>query len=158
MHTTPSPPGPPSCRASDEQQVIQTLLVLATALATSNAEALHAVYSADADWIGADGTELRGRDAIVEHHRRRFAKPDLATGALIGAPTLSLRWLADDVVIAATHLQRRLQRTFDGRTVPPRRTHSLNVLTRHASGTGLIVSHLDADVHDPHSAESGPPT
>jgi uncharacterized protein (TIGR02246 family) len=48
-------------------------LVVATAFATLDAEALRTVYASDADWIDASGRALHGREAIVEHLRDLFA-------------------------------------------------------------------------------------
>ncbi len=143
--SAPLPSGPPPSRAVDEQHIVQTLITVATAFATFNAEALHTSYTPDADWIDAGGIALYGRDAIVDHLRQRFAVPHLTASSLVGHPTLSLRWVHDDVVIATTYLERRSHRKTDGCSPSRRRTHSLKVLTRSDHHTWLIVSEISAD-------------
>jgi hypothetical protein len=59
-----------------------------------------------------------------------------------------LRWLDGDAVVATTYLERRSQHTLDGRTLPPRRTHSLKVLTRIGPDGWQIVSDIYADARD----------
>jgi uncharacterized protein (TIGR02246 family) len=141
-------PDPSSSRAVDEEHVVHALLVVATAFATLDAEALRAVYASDADWIDASGRALHGREAIVGHFRDLFAAPHFAAGSLAGPPTLSLRWLDGDAVVATTYLERRSQHTLDGRMLPSRRTHSLKVLTRRIPDGWQIVSDIYADVRD----------
>jgi uncharacterized protein (TIGR02246 family) len=150
MHATTSPADPPPSHATDEEHVVHALLTVATAFTTRDAEALRTAYTPDADWINASGTALHGRDAIIDHLRQLFTDPHFAAASLVGPPTLSLRWLDDDAVIATTYLERRRQQTIDGRTLPRRRTHSLKVLTRSDHGTWLIVSDIyaDADADD----------
>jgi len=53
---------------TDDQQAIgKTLLTLLASFRNRDAEALHAVYSDDADWVNAFGTVKRGRDEIVDY-------------------------------------------------------------------------------------------
>jgi uncharacterized protein (TIGR02246 family) len=141
-------PDPASSGAADEEGVVDLLLVVATAFATRDADVLGAVYARDADWIDASGRALRGRDAIVAHLRRVFATPQFAAGALVGPPTLALRWLDAGVVVATTYLERHPVHTLDGQTLPPSRTHSLKVLTRRVPDGWQIVSDLYADARD----------
>ena len=138
---------PPCSHALDEEHIVEALIAVATAFATGNADAARTAYALDADCVDASGNELHGRDAIVGHLRRRFAVPRLGPGSLIAPPTLSLRWLGDHVVIATTYLQRHGEQTSDGQPLPPRRTHSLKVLTRSDDGSWLIVSDIYADAH-----------
>jgi ketosteroid isomerase-like protein len=141
-------PDPPWSSAVDEEHVVHALLIVATAFATLDADTLGSVYAADADWIDASGTALHGREAIVDHLRGLFAADHLGAGSLVGPPTLSLRWLDADAVVATTYLERRSQHTLDGRTLPPRRTHSLKVLTRAVPDGWQIVSDIYADARD----------
>lgn len=141
-------PGLPSSGVADEESVVHLLLVVATAFATRDADALRAVYARDADWIDASGRALRGRDAIVAHLRDLFATPHFDAGSLVGPPTLSLRWLDAGTVVATTYLERHPLRTLDGQTLPPSRTHSLKVLTRRDPDDWQIVSDLYADARD----------
>ena len=48
--------------SEDQQAIGKTLLTLLTSFRNRDAEALHAVYSDDADWVNAFGTVKRGRD------------------------------------------------------------------------------------------------
>jgi uncharacterized protein (TIGR02246 family) len=141
-------PDPPSTGVADEEGVVHLLLVVATAFATREAEALRAVYAVDADWIDASGRALRGRDEIVAHLRNLFAMPHFEAGSLVGPPTLSLRWLDAGAVVATTYLERHPLHTVDGQTLPPSRTHSLKVLTRRDPDGWQIVSDLYADARD----------
>ncbi len=151
MRAMAPPPEPSSSRAVDEEHVVHALLVVATAFATLDAQALRTVYASDADWVDASGRALHGREAIVGHLRVLFAAPHFAAGSLVGPPTLSLRWLDGDTVVATTYLERRGQRTLDGRTLPPCRTHSLKVLTRVGPDGWQIVSDIYADARDERS-------
>jgi len=159
MHTAAFPPDPSSrSRAGDEERIVHTLITVATAYTTRDPHALGAVYAGDADWIDAFGTARHGRQAIIERLARLFADPRFTVAPLVGRPKLSLRWLDDDTVIATTSLERRRQQEIDGPTLPPRRSHSLRVLTRSEHDTWQIVSQLDADaLHDDRST-TGPPT
>jgi ketosteroid isomerase-like protein len=147
MRVAASPSGPPSSRAIDEEHIVETLIAVATAFATCDADAARTAYALDADCIDASGKELHGRDVIVEHLRRRFAIPRLGPGSLVAPPTLALRWLGDDVVMATTYLERHREQTSDGDPLPPRRTHSLKVLIRGDDGSWVIVSDIYADAH-----------
>jgi len=51
----------------DQQAIGKTLLTLLASFGNRDAEALPAVYSADADWVNAFGTVKRGRDEIVDY-------------------------------------------------------------------------------------------
>jgi uncharacterized protein (TIGR02246 family) len=151
MRTVVPQPDPSWSSAVDEEHVVHALLAVATAFATLDADALRSVYAPDADWIDASGRALHGREAIVEHLRGLFAADHLGSGSLVGLPTLSLRWLDGDAVVATTYLERRSQHTLDGRTLPPRRTHSLKVLTRIGPDGWQIVSDIYADARDERS-------
>jgi len=127
---------------------VHALIAVAKAFATFNADAVRTAFAPDADYIDTDGNALHGRDSIIDHLRRLFAVPRLGPASLIAPPTLTLRWLGDDVVIATTSVERRGEPTTDGRPLPPRRTHSLKVLTRGDDGAWLIVSDISADAPD----------
>ena len=153
VHASASMPAPPPSRAVDEQRVVETLITVATACATFNADALQTAYTSDADWISADGTALHGRDSIIDHVRQRFADPHLDEGPLSGPPRLSLRWLDDDAVIATIYAERRELPTIDGGPFSRRRTRSLKVLTRCGPDSWLIVSDITANARADDSAE-----
>ncbi len=144
---TPSP-DPSSSRALDEEHVVDALLVVANAFVTLDAQVLHHVYTADADWIDASGRSLHGREAIVRHLHDLFTAPHFSPGTLVGPPTLSLRWLDRDAVVATTYLERRSRHTLDGQTFPPLRSHSLKILTRRDPDGWEIVSEIYADARD----------
>ena len=57
----------------DQQAIGKTLLTLLKGFRDRDAEALHAVYSDDADWVNAFGTVKRGREDIVDYLRGLFA-------------------------------------------------------------------------------------
>ena len=51
----------------DQQAIGKTLLTLLASFRNRDAEALHAVYSDDADWVNAFGTVERRRQEIVDY-------------------------------------------------------------------------------------------
>ena len=72
---------------SDDQQAIgKTLLTLLTSFRDRDAEALHTVYSDDADWVNAFGTVKRGREEIVDYLRGLFADDNFNRGEPEGPP------------------------------------------------------------------------
>ncbi len=148
MPAAASVSGPPPSRESDEEHIVHALIAVARAFATFNADAVRTAYAPDADCIDADGNAVHGRDAIVDHLRRVFAVPHLGPASLVTPPTLTLRWLGDDVVIATTYLERRGE--------PPRRSHSLKVLTRGDEETWLIVADIYADARGGASLRNTP--
>jgi uncharacterized protein (TIGR02246 family) len=158
MQTAAFPSDPSPSRAADEERIVHTLITVATASTTRDPHALGTVYACDADWIDAFGTVRHGRQAIIERLDRLVADPRFTLARLVGRPELSLRWLDDDTVIATTSLERRRQQTIDGPTLPPRRTHSLRVLTRREQDTWQIVSQIDNDALDDDGSTTGPPT
>jgi uncharacterized protein (TIGR02246 family) len=158
MPTAAYAPDPSRSRAADEERIVHTLITVATAHTTRDPQTLGTVYACDADWIDVFGTARHGRQAIVERHDRLFADPRYTLAPLVGRPKLSLRWLNDDTVIATTSLQRRRRQTIDVPPLPPRRTHTLKVLTRSQHDTWQIVTHIDTDARDDDRATTGPPT
>jgi hypothetical protein len=52
----------------------------------------------------------------------------LAAGKPVGPPQASIRFVADDVAVAKTYIEREGQQTVDGSELPVRHNHSLKVL------------------------------
>jgi uncharacterized protein (TIGR02246 family) len=131
----------------DESAVFGVLLQVGGAFRNLDATGIEDLYVEDADWTNAFGTTLKGNQEIAEYLCDLFANTHFATGAVIGAPTASVRFLGDDVAVAKTYLERAGQQTVDGETLPVRRNHSLKVLAKEA-GTWRIVSDIYMDARD----------
>src|ERR1700736_5698111 len=90
---------------SDDQQAIgKTLLTLLTSFRDRDAEALHSVYSDDADWVNAFGTVKRGREEIVDY-RGLFSDDNFNRGEPERPPETSFRVLTSEVVLVSAHLR-----------------------------------------------------
>jgi uncharacterized protein (TIGR02246 family) len=132
---------------SDDQQAIgMTLLTLLTSFRDRDAEALHTVYSDDADWVNAFGTVKRGREEIVDHLRGLFADDNFTRGKPKGPPETSFRVLTSEVVLVSAHLRIKGQGLVGGGTLD-RDNFSLRALQRQADGSWLIVSEMFQDAN-----------
>jgi uncharacterized protein (TIGR02246 family) len=80
-------------------------LTLLASFRNRDAEALHAVYSDDADWVNAFGTVKRGRDEIVDYLRGLFADDNFNRGEPEAPPETSFRVLTPEVVLVSAHLR-----------------------------------------------------
>ncbi len=85
----------------DQQAIGKTLLTLLTSFRNRDAEALHAVYSDDADWVNAFGTVKRGREEIVDYLRGLFADDNFNRGEPEGPPETRFRVLTPEVVLVS---------------------------------------------------------
>jgi ketosteroid isomerase-like protein len=122
--------------SSDDQQAIgKTLLTLLTSFRDRDAEALHTVYSDDADWVNAFGT-LRGL----------FADDNFNRGEPEGPPETGFRVLTSEVVLVSAHLRIKGQGLVGGGTLD-RDNFSLRALQRQADGSWLIVSETFQDAN-----------
>ena len=132
---------------SDDQQAIgKTLLTLLTSFRDRDAEALHTVYSDDADWVNAFGTVKRGREEIVDYLRGLFADDNFNRGEPEGPPKTSFRVLTSEVVLVSAHLRIKGQGLVGGGTLD-RDNFSLRALQRQAEGSWLIVSEMFQDAN-----------
>jgi uncharacterized protein (TIGR02246 family) len=132
---------------SDDQQAIgRTLLTLLTGFRARDAEALHAVYSDDADWVNAFGTVKRGRTDIVDYLRGLFADDNFNRGEPQGPPETSFRVLTPEVVLVSAHLKIKGQGLLGGGTLD-RDNFSLRALQRQPDGSWLIVSEMFQDAN-----------
>lgn len=133
--------------ATDDQQAIgKTLLTLLKGFRDRDAEALHAVYSDDADWVNAFGTVKRGRVEIVDYLRGLFADANFNRGEPEGPPETTFRVLTPEVVLVSAHLRITGQGLVDGGTLD-RDNFSLRALQRQAAGSWLIVSEMFQDAN-----------
>jgi uncharacterized protein (TIGR02246 family) len=132
---------------TDDQQAIgKTLLTLLKAFRDRDAEALHAVYSDDADWVNAFGTVKRGREDILDYLRGLFADDNFNRGEPEGPPETSFRVLTPEVVLVSAHLRIKGQRLVGGGTLD-RDNFSLRALQRRADGSWVIVSEMFQDAN-----------
>jgi len=125
----------------DQQSIGKTLLTLLTGFRDRDAEALHAVYSDDADWVNAFGTVKRGREAIVGYLTGLFADDNFNRGQPEGPPETSFRVLTPEVVLVSAHLRIKGQGVVGGGTLD-RDNFSLRALQRQVDGSWLIVSEM----------------
>lgn len=131
----------------DQQAIGKTLLTLLKGFGDRDAEALHAVYSDDADWVNAFGSVKHGRQEILTYLRGLFADANFNAGTLKAPPQSSIRVLTDEVVIVSTHLLIEGQRLLDGGVIDERDNHSLHVLQRQSDGTWPVVSEIYMDAN-----------
>lgn len=130
----------------DQQAIGETLLTLLTGFRERNAEALHAVYSDDADWVNAFGTVKRGREEIVEYLSGLFADDNFNRGEPDGPPDTHFRVLTPDAVLVSAHVKIKGQGLVGGGTLD-RDNFSLRALHRQPDGSWLIVSEMFQDAN-----------
>jgi uncharacterized protein (TIGR02246 family) len=130
----------------DQQAIGETLLTLLASFRNRDAEALHAVYSDDADWVNAFGTVKRGREAIVGYLTGLFDDDNFNRGQPEGPPETSFRVLTPEVVLVSAHLRIKGQGVLGGGTID-RDNFSLRVLQRRLDGSWLIVSEMFQDAN-----------
>lgn len=130
----------------DQQAIGTTLLTLLAGFRDRDAEALRAVYSADADRVNAFGTVKRGRDDIVDYLGGLFADDNFNRGEPDGPPETSFRVLTPEVVLVSAHLRIKGQGLVGGGTVD-RENFSLRALQRQADGSWVIVSEMFQDAN-----------
>ncbi len=130
----------------DQQAIGKTLLTLLTSFRARDAEALHAVYSDDADWVNAFGTVKRGRRDIVDYLRGLFADDNFNRGEPQGPPETSFRVLTHEVVLVSAHVKIKGQGLVGGGTLD-RDNFSLRALQRQPDGSWLIVSEMFQDAN-----------
>ena len=130
----------------DQQAIGKTLLTLLKGFRDRDAEALHAVYSDDADWVNAFGTVKRGRDAIVGYLTGLFADDNFNRGQPEGPPETGFRVLTPEVVLVSAHLRINGQGLVGGGTLD-RDNFSLRALQRQGDGSWVIVSEMFQDAN-----------
>ena len=132
---------------SDDQQAIgKSLLTLLTSFRDRDTEALHSVYSDDADWVNAFGTVKRGREEIVDYLRGLFADDKFNRGEPESPPETSFRALTSEVVLVSARLRIKGQGLVGGGTLD-RDNFSLRAMQRQADGSWLIVSEMFQDAN-----------
>ena len=132
--------------ADDQQAIGKTLLTLLTSFRGRDAEALHAVYADDADWVNAFGTIKRGRKEIVDYLRGLFVDDNFNRGEPEGPPETTFRVLTPEVVLVSAHLRIKGQGLVGGGTLD-RENFSLRALQRQPDGSWLIVSEMFQDAN-----------
>lgn len=131
---------------ADREAIAKTLLTLLRGFQDRSAEALRAVYSADADWVNAFGTVKRGREEIVDYLSGLFADENFNRGELTGPPETTFRVLTSEVVLVSAHLKVKGQGLVGGGRLD-RDNFSLRALQRQADGSWLIVSEMFQDAN-----------
>jgi uncharacterized protein (TIGR02246 family) len=136
----------PDLAPEDQQAIGKTLLTLLTGFRERDAQALHVVYSDDADWVNAFGTVKRGRQEIVDYLTGLFADDNFNRGEAEGPPETSFRVLTPEVVLVSAHLRIKGQGLVGGGTLD-RDNFSLRALQRQPDRSWLIVSEMFQDAN-----------
>jgi uncharacterized protein (TIGR02246 family) len=154
--TTPSvSPGDLSSLPQTDQDAIGvTLISLMTGFRERDVTQLANVYSSDADWVNAFGTEKHGANQIVDYLRGLFGDANFDAGTLKASPDVKIRVLTPDVVLVSAHLQVEGQKTVGGGTIELRDNFSLRVLLREPSGEWRIVSEMYNDANQERTYET----
>lgn len=109
---------------------------------------LEGIYADDADWTNAFGTTRKGSGEIVSYLESLYADEHFAAGKPTGPPQASIRFVADDVAVVKTYIEREGQQTAAGGQLGLRRNHSLKVLQRQAGDRWVIVSEIYMDARE----------
>jgi uncharacterized protein (TIGR02246 family) len=136
----------PDLPPDDQQAIGKTLLTLLTSFRNRDADALHAVYSDDADWVNAFGTVKRGCEEIVDYLKGLFDDDNFNRGQPEGPPETTFRVLTPEVVLVSAHLRIQGQGVVGGGTLD-RDNFSLRALQRQIDGSWLIVSEMFQDAN-----------
>jgi uncharacterized protein (TIGR02246 family) len=139
---------------ADQDAVSVTLLSLMAGFRERDATKLVNVYSDDADWVNAFGTEKHGAEEIVEYLRGLFADANFDAGVLKAPPDVKIRVLTPCVVLVSAHLQVEGQKTIGGGAIELRDNFSLRVLFREPSGEWRIVSEMYNDANQERTYEA----
>lgn len=132
--------------AGDREAVVTALDRWDRAWAVKDPTLGAADYAEDADWVNAFGMRRKGRAAIEATLREVFALPFVAAG-VSETKGHDVRFLADDLAVVITSVQRRGQKTPSGEELGVRRTTHQRVFEKRA-GKWMIVSHLISDARD----------
>ncbi len=140
---------------ADQDAIGRTLIDLLTGFRERDADKLVGVYSADADWVNAFGTQKKGREEIVAYLRGLFGDDNFNAGQLKAPPETAVRVLTPDVVLVSAHLQVEGQKLAHGGVIEERDNFSLRVLQRQSDGNWLIVSEMYNDANRESTYVSG---
>ncbi len=126
---------------------------LAERLAGSGAQAWLVRGDRD-DWTNAFGTSKKGATEIAEYLTRLFADEHFSSGKPVGPPQAAMRFVADDVCVVKTYVEREGQETSAGEQLSVRRNHSLKVFRREPGGW-KIVSDMYMDAREDETFAGG---
>ncbi len=147
MTTAIDPSDLSSLPQADQDAIAQTLVALLTGFRERNAEKLVGVYTPDADWVNAFGTQKKGCEEIVAYLRGLFSDDNFNAGQLKAPPQTAIRVLTPDIVLVSAHLQVGGQKLLEGGVIEERDNFSLRVLQRQSDGNWLIVSEMYNDAN-----------
>jgi uncharacterized protein (TIGR02246 family) len=132
-------------QAQDEGEVRALIDRLDRAWTSNDAGAYAAEFSADAEYVGPDGTHARGRDAIAAAYRKLFEGP--LKGTALSGELEEIRFLGPDVILAHGGSALRLPwQTGQPARRPARQTV---VLQRHAGRWQVVALHSSRVRHIP---------
>jgi uncharacterized protein (TIGR02246 family) len=155
MSNTAGPEDISSLPQADQDAIAVTLISLMTGFRQRDAEQLVGIYSADADWVNAFGTQKKGGDQIVDYLRGLFSDDNFNAGGLKAPPETAFRVLTPEVVLVSAHLQVEGQKLVGGGEIEVRDNFSLRVLQRQADGSWLIVSEMYNDANREQTYQAG---
>ena len=93
--------------SADEQQIRQGVIAFVKEYNAHKADAVAALFAADARMVFADGTEVNGRDQIKQSFEERVRRnPKVACSVVVDG----IRFLTPDVAVeegSTTHVSRR---------------------------------------------------
>ncbi|GAA1393967.1 YybH family protein [Catellatospora coxensis] len=131
----------------DEDAIGAVMMCLAHAFGSLSADGVAELYTADADWTNAFGTTRTGGAQIAAYLTELFADRHFAAGRPLGPPQADIRWVAPDVAVVKTYLEREGQQHADGSAMAVRRNFSLKVFVREPDGW-KIASDMYMDARD----------
>src|ERR1041385_4145278 len=100
-------------------------------------------YADDADWLNAFGVRIKGGAKIVEFVSKVVKRPNVQ-GRKTTWEEPVIRFVRPDVALATRDYRTIGHKTFDGREMPQRSTHSTWLLTKE-SGKWRIASQVISD-------------
>ena len=143
----PAQPGPQNARqsasADDEAAVRAIVLHWQQSWEKFDASVLQGDYADDADWLNAFGVRIKGGGKIVEFVSRVVKRPNVQ-GRQTTWEEPVIRLARPDVAVAYRDYKTTGHKTFDGKEMPLRTTHSTWFLIKE-SGKWRITSQVICD-------------
>lgn len=139
-----APAGKPGAPASDadsaasEAEAARLARAFLAAWSRHDADALGALFAADADFVNVAGLWWHGRERIARTHRKAFLS--CFAGARLTEERLETRALGPDAALARLRVRLDGQTAPDGTPAGPRRTLLLLAAARTPEGWRLVAA------------------
>jgi len=138
--------------AEDEAAVKTIVLHWQQSWDSFDASVLQGDYADDADWLNAFGVRIKGGAEIVAFVSKVVKRPNVQERHTTwDEPTI--RFVRPDVAIASRDYRTVGHKTFDGKEMPQRNTHSTWLLTKDG-GKWHIASQI---ISDDNAGAANPP-